>query len=95
MRILCLKVGRSGTQGKEFATLWITTPEPPLSATLALESPLCKNPFEINAMLYYITCYRKPCQRLQLCQQPDELQPWELMHLGERLQEPDVNSFVA
>lgn len=43
MRILCLKVGRSGTQGKEFATLWITTPEPLLSATPALESPLCKN----------------------------------------------------
>lgn len=42
MRILCLKVGRSDTQGKESAILWITTPEPLLSVTPALESPPCK-----------------------------------------------------
>lgn len=47
MRILCLKVGKSVTQGKEFATLLITTPEPPLSVTPAPESPLCKNTFYI------------------------------------------------
>lgn len=43
MRILFLKGGRSATQGKEFATLWITTPGPRPSVTLALGNPLCKN----------------------------------------------------
>lgn len=66
MRILCLKVGRSGTQGKGFATLWITTPEPQLSATHALESLLCKNTFQIN-LLTHVFCILfhnfKQCQK--------------------------------
>lgn len=65
MRILCLKVGKSDTQGKEFATLWITTPELPLSATPALESPLCKYTFSHSCALHKHTRYQKPGQRLR------------------------------
>lgn len=60
MRILFLKGGRSGTQGKEFATLWITTPGPLLSVTLALENPLCKNTLRFfTSSFVSLTWYQK------------------------------------
>lgn len=42
MRILYLKAGRSVTQEKACATLWITTLAPQRSVTQGLASPLCE-----------------------------------------------------
>ncbi|CAF98802.1 unnamed protein product, partial [Tetraodon nigroviridis] len=45
--------GRSGTPGREFATLWITTPGPLLLVTLALESPLFLQLFCVSLTLMF------------------------------------------